>query len=39
MFELNIDKILFSLVMVIPIPGDMVLDALHYYGYINLLAV
>jgi len=39
MFELNIDKIMLSLVLVVPIPGDMVLDTLHYYGFINLLVV
>jgi len=38
MFELNADKIMLSVAMIIPIPGDMLLDTLHYYGFINLLA-
>ena len=38
MFELTTEKVLLTLAIVIPIPGDMVVDALHYYGFINLLA-
>ena len=31
------DKIFFALVVTVPIPGDLFLDQLHYFGYINLL--
>ena len=37
MFELTTEKVLLTLAIVVPIPGDIVVDALHYYGFINIL--
>jgi len=31
------EKIGITLLVTVPIPGDLVLDFLHYHGYINLL--
>ena len=37
MFELSFEKVMLTLAIVVPIPGDIIVDALHYYGVINLL--
>ena len=33
----TVDKIFFALIVTVPIPADLFLDVLHYYGFINLL--